>query len=216
MVETDINTNAETYKYLTVYPSALAGTWNLGYGFGADDVGFIRALITELGANWNVDTDNCWATGHSQGADMVQYFAATETDLFQGYGVVCVGINDRIDHVTGGFSGGVKPFVFYYNEDDPNFAYAGDDNHQSAQYTIGFWAGENGTTMGSYTTVSGDTDGYSVTTATSADNSILVYIGSGGSSHGWPPNYGDAIWPQTEADLNLSDLMTDFFATKGL
>lgn len=61
---------AEREGFLLVTPQAVGGVWTVT-GFpmdnGADDLGFITALVDELSSSWSVDADRIYATGMSQG-----------------------------------------------------------------------------------------------------------------------------------------------------
>ncbi|MEO0603328.1 MAG: immunoglobulin-like domain-containing protein, partial [Myxococcota bacterium] len=61
---------AEREGFIVVTPQAMMGVWTVtGFplGNGADDVGFVTALIAELSANYTIDTTRIYATGMSQG-----------------------------------------------------------------------------------------------------------------------------------------------------
>jgi polyhydroxybutyrate depolymerase len=65
---------------IVVYPNADSGRWDAtGYG-SIDDVFFIRALIDQLEADYQIDSARVYATGYSNGADMTYRLACQLAD----------------------------------------------------------------------------------------------------------------------------------------
>lgn len=80
---------------LLVYPAGTGArsrsellTWNAGHCCAAalandvDDVAFFRAMVGELTAEFNVDADRIFVTGHSNGAMMTYRLLAEMSDVF--------------------------------------------------------------------------------------------------------------------------------------
>lgn len=69
-------------------------TWNAGHCCayamqqGVDDIGFFRAMISSLSAEYNIDPDRIYAAGHSNGAIMAYWLAARMSDVFAAVGIV--------------------------------------------------------------------------------------------------------------------------------
>jgi len=91
---------AERGGFIAVYPDGIergrlleARTWNAGGCCGTamkeqvDDVGFIAALIAQLGASYPIDQDRVYVTGHSNGAMMAQRLACELPDLIAAIAV---------------------------------------------------------------------------------------------------------------------------------
>jgi polyhydroxybutyrate depolymerase len=92
--ENGLDAVAERHGFIAVYPDGsgpLAGhllTWNAGEhccGWArdkqVDDVGFLAALLADLGRRIRVDARRVYVTGHSNGAIMAYRFAAERADL---------------------------------------------------------------------------------------------------------------------------------------
>ena len=69
-------------------PASLGPCWNAGIGTGAcraagvDDVGFLRALVTAIAGQANIDLRRVYATGLSNGAAMSHVLACEASDVF--------------------------------------------------------------------------------------------------------------------------------------
>jgi polyhydroxybutyrate depolymerase len=95
--QTEMYVTANANDFLLVFPEGtgvLGGpplytleTWNAGNccGWaqqnGVDDVQFVRDMVAALSAEWNVDGDHVYATGHSNGAMMSYRLGAEAPDL---------------------------------------------------------------------------------------------------------------------------------------
>jgi len=81
-------TKADEIGALVAYPDGLGNTWNAGVCCGlaaandVDDVGFIRAMVTAIGAEGNVDAGHVYVTGLSNGGAMTQRLACEAADVF--------------------------------------------------------------------------------------------------------------------------------------
>ena len=90
---------ADETGVLVVYPDSLGARWNDGRLEAAassgkqpiDDVGFLRALVAELGQRYAIDPERVYAAGFSNGGAMTLRLACEATDVFRGF--VAVGAN---------------------------------------------------------------------------------------------------------------------------
>lgn len=76
---------AEREGFLLVTPQAIRGVWTVtGFplGNGADDFGFITALLEELSQQYNIDSTRIYATGMSQGGFLSFDLACSASDTF--------------------------------------------------------------------------------------------------------------------------------------
>jgi polyhydroxybutyrate depolymerase len=84
---------AERDGFVVVYPDGVGRAWNAGGCCGTamkrdvDDVGFIRAVVAEVGARLDIDPGRVFGAGMSNGAIMA-YRVACETRLFAAIGAV--------------------------------------------------------------------------------------------------------------------------------
>ncbi len=87
-----MSATADAHNFIVVYPEAtgtkflgtLIGAWNTGLDerfAHVDDVGFISALINVLKKDFSVDDARIYATGISNGAQMVYRLACERSDL---------------------------------------------------------------------------------------------------------------------------------------
>ena len=70
-----LDTLADRYGFIVLYPNGLRREWNDGDpgNGGADDVGFVRALIADFSKRYPIDRKRIYATGFSNGATFTQY-----------------------------------------------------------------------------------------------------------------------------------------------
>ena len=79
---------ANQVGFLVAYPDGTDNTWNAGVCCGGavtnnvDDVGFIRAMLTAIGAEGNIDTAQVYVTGLSNGGAMTHRLACEASDVF--------------------------------------------------------------------------------------------------------------------------------------
>lgn len=86
---------ADSGKFVVAYPDGFGQAWNVDGETccgrpareGVDDVGFIRAVVADVGRNVGIDPARVYATGMSNGAIMA-YTLACATDLFAAIGPV--------------------------------------------------------------------------------------------------------------------------------
>ena len=87
-----MNKVADEEKFLVVYPQGTKDQrgnnfFNVGYEFHAsskiDDLGFIKALVTKLTDDYQVNPNHVFATGMSNGGDLSYFLACYASDMFQ-------------------------------------------------------------------------------------------------------------------------------------
>ena len=98
---TGMSAKADKEGFIVVYPdgTGLLGdrilTWNVGFGFGyalrknVDDVGFMKALVANLGTKYSIDRARVYATGISNGGMMSYRLASDASDVFAAVAPVC-------------------------------------------------------------------------------------------------------------------------------
>ncbi len=82
--------------FIAVYPTAIDGSWAIGGAPTAnvrvrpdhDDAGFLDAALTEVIANYPVDTSRLFVTGASRGGFMTQWYVPRSRYAFAGAGTV--------------------------------------------------------------------------------------------------------------------------------
>jgi polyhydroxybutyrate depolymerase len=92
---------ADKEKLVVIMPNGYQNSWNIGEGCGAaflpvhtegiDDVGFVRALLTEVGKHVNIDVGRVYATGFSNGSSLAWRLACDAADIFTAVVPVAAG-----------------------------------------------------------------------------------------------------------------------------
>lgn len=129
--------------HLVVFPnghgrlrSGKMATWNAGNCCGAardeqiDDVGFVRALHTELGKRFQIDPKQVFAAGMSNGAMMSYRLACEASDLFSAITAVAGTDNTRSCQPTRAVS-----VLHIHAKDDERVLYNGGAGKASDQVT---------------------------------------------------------------------------------
>lgn len=81
----DQNGFVAVYPEGTAAPSGRGGTWNIASAQSptdADDVGYVKAILTDLGAHVSIDPARIYATGHSMGGIFSYRLACEMSDSF--------------------------------------------------------------------------------------------------------------------------------------
>ncbi len=89
-----MNTLADRYGFVVVYPDGIEKNWNDGRGttepskMGIDDVKFVRALFEKLKATYPIDAKRVYSTGISNGGMFSYRLACDMSDVFAAIGPV--------------------------------------------------------------------------------------------------------------------------------
>jgi polyhydroxybutyrate depolymerase len=92
----DFDVLADQHGFVVAYPNGVEGHWNEAKVKGpfaakrehVDDVGFLRALVDELGNRYIVDRSRVYVTGVSNGGSMVLRLALETPDFARAYASV--------------------------------------------------------------------------------------------------------------------------------
>lgn len=71
---------AKKNKFITVYPDSIGGEWELKSAKDNPDLDFFDALLSELGAKYNIDLARVYATGFSMGGYFSNLVGCTRSD----------------------------------------------------------------------------------------------------------------------------------------
>ncbi len=214
---------AEEDGFIVAYPEGIGRSWNGGGCCGpamkrdVDDVGFIEAMVAEIGTGIELDRNRLFATGMSNGAIM-SYRLACETDLFAAIapvsGTMLVDCQPphpvSVLHIHGGVDGSVPPDGSVgggtQNIDGPPIA-----------DVISFWMGADGCgepTVSQY----GDDVRVHLTAAQGCDDATAVeYILISDAGHQWPGSSTSDLQGELGADppsqlLDATFEIAGFFA----
>lgn len=139
-----MNSTADQYGFIVVYPEGVGAAWNVGWLFGSqeDDVGFTEAMIDYMASNFNSDRTRTYACGMSNGG-------------FFSYLLACE-IPEKIAaiaSVTGSMVPGQfdtcnpnlrTPILQIHGTQDPTVSYNGTFGiNEGIEDVIDFWVGIN-------------------------------------------------------------------------
>jgi len=153
---TGFDAGADAAGFIVVYPNGTGRrsdrllTWNGGRCCGyameqnVDDVGFVRALLADLGPVANVDARRIYATGMSNGAIMSYRLACELADVVAAIGLVAA--TQNLDACT---PSRPAPVLHIHGDADIHAPYAGGVGAESlvgipfepVETTIAFWVG---------------------------------------------------------------------------
>ncbi|MGB9226956.1 alpha/beta hydrolase family esterase [Mycobacterium sp.] len=192
---------ADAGKFVVAYPDGLDRAWNVNGGGccgrparkDVDDIGFIRATVSDISRNIGIDSHKVYATGMSNGGIM-SYTLACATDIFAAIGPVAgAQLNScQSPHPTS--------VMHIHGTADPVVPYTGGQGFNSmnfppAQESDAFWRKVDQCGNPAVTTAGR----VATSTAGSADNRGVVLITVDGGGHEWPSFAAHMLW--------------DFFAT---
>ena len=115
-----------------------------GYGSGVDDSGYLRRVIEDIQARWNVDEQRIFTIGLSNGGFMGHRMACDHADLVAG--IVSIAGTPDIDASLCAPSEGVHILNIHATEDQIILFDGGVffDTYPSALETVERWLGHNG------------------------------------------------------------------------
>jgi polyhydroxybutyrate depolymerase len=187
---------ANSAKFVVAYPDGLDRSWNAEGGGccghsgrdGVDDLGFIRAAVTDIAKNLRIDPARVYASGMSNGAIM-SYTLACETGIFAAIGPVA---GTQLNQC-----GSPRPtsVMEVHGTADRLVPYqggqgAGAINGPSLQEVNAFW--RNADRCGA--SVANTSDGVTTSTAGCADNRGVVLVTVDGGGHEWPSFATAQLW----------------------
>lgn len=71
---------AETHRFIAAFPEGQYFSWN--YFPSSPDIGFARAIVSQIESTYCVDASRVYASGHSNGAFFAQRLACDASDVF--------------------------------------------------------------------------------------------------------------------------------------
>ena len=207
---------AADYGAWVYLPASRGGAWadDPGALFGADDVGFLDALLTREVSAHALDASRIYGAGYSNGGFMIERLACERPALLAGIALVAATLRDSVASRCTGPSR--TPTVLFNGTRDPIVPYNGVPTLASATNTAAFWAARNQcvATERSVTNLPDldRTDGTTVSVSryTRCVDSVVAQYTINGGGHTWPgtqyANYTLALGPTTgdiDATLEL-------------
>ncbi len=228
----DMNAAADARGFIAVYPDGTGHlqTWNAGHCCGnsvtdqIDDVEFIRALIASLDTHLNIDPDQIFATGMSNGAMMSYRLAAEASDLFAAVGPVAGSIGGQFrprwepyanlpqgDPVSVIAIHGMQDASVQYEGGASNSVFGNGRTDMSVAESIGTWVAHDNCNPEPVTT---ETHAGNIITGvyTCPDGMEVQLITVVDGTHSWPGSEPPTrISPQPSQDIDATTLILDFF-----
>jgi polyhydroxybutyrate depolymerase len=221
------NKIADQNGFLVVYPNGTGRlsdekllTWNGGdcCGFAQekniDDVGFIRAIVTDVQSLARVDTKRIYATGMSNGGSLSQRLACEAADLFAAVAPVAGTLNFSPCTPSQPIS-----VIEFHGTGDQHIPYTGglgpqslvDVDFASVQDSINFWVAANACTSQPQSNSFDDIQ-HNVWTGCTASTAVELYTINGGG-HAWPGGEAGRVdADQPTQTISASQLIWEFFA----
>ncbi len=212
---------------LVVYPNGTGPlkdrllTWNAdnccGYALDhqVDDVGYIRALISRLEQEYNIDPKRIYATGLSNGGMMTYKLGCELSDKLAAIAPVAGALNDPQCKPKAPLS-----VIAFHGTSDLHVLYQGghpiqkadlrhDRIDRSVAYSVGFWVNHNHCAPAPKKTQTGAITQEVYSGCDGNANVTLYSVQRGG--HAWPggKSYLGGVEPTQE--ISATQLMLDFF-----
>lgn len=223
--QTEMYVTADANDFLLVFPEGtglLGGpplytleTWNAGNCCGwaqqnaVDDVQFVRDMVAALAAEWNVDLNHVYATGHSNGGMMSYRLGAEAPDL-----ITAIAPNAAALGVAPPVASDI-PVLAMHGKLDTNVPFQGGvgsgpsgTDFRSQRESILPFARANGVTGYSLQETRGQALRYEGQGATGSPIHYW-YLRDGG--HSWP-GHGSAFGDPVNMDIDANDEIWAFFA----
>jgi polyhydroxybutyrate depolymerase len=218
---------ADEKTFIVVYPngSGLLGdkllTWNGGTCCGyavkqnIDDVGFIRALIADIGSSYKVDLKRVYATGLSNGGIFSYRLACDASDIFAAIGPVSGTLNSFPCEPREPVS-----VIHFHGTADEHLPYNGGVGDKSlagvpfasVKDSVDFWVKFDQCGAVPQTEKFSDIQ-HDVYSNCAGGTAVELYTIIGGK-HAWPGSSGPA-WPggdQPTQSISATNIMWSFFA----
>lgn len=217
---------AEETGFAVVYPEGIGRRWNTRT-FGpdsVDDVGYLKALVGHLLAEYNFDAERVYLTGASNGGFMTYLLAVELTGVFAAVAPVMAtmpkAVADQANETD------AVPIMVIHGTEDSIVPYDGRDAETEPQggrpvldipETVRFWARLNGAADTPKTVELADTvtdDGTRVVRDEYAGDTPAIELRIVGGGHTWPG--GERLWPEfivgrISRDVNATEMIWEFF-----
>lgn len=201
---TDFRAISEVEGFIVVQPNGISGSWNAGpkccdpaFSAGYDDIGYMRALRNKLlSLGFNIDINNVFADGMSNGGYLAHAIACEDSDLFTGISSVVASM--PYPDVNDCLPSGPKPVLMISG---------GDDNLADRETSFNRWL-ELNNCSGTPTTENFGV--FTCSTYTSCDAGVeTTHCVGAGVGHCWPGTPFTVY--SCNQDLDASQYTWDFF-----
>lgn len=191
--------------FIVCYPDGRGRRWNTDPDARPDDVGYLRALVAALAAEYPVDLDRVYVTGASNGGFLSWLLACEAADTFAAVAPVMATLPENIATAC---ASAAMPICVVHGTDDPVVPYDGFELGGGPAASRGvlpipeavaFWVTRNGADTAPVIEVLSNPDPRDPTVTVSerylnpGGAEVLLYRVEGGG-HTWPG--GGEIWPR--------------------
>ena len=219
----NMNDVADEHGFVVAYPQGTRDEdsnrfFNVGYAFHPgvtiDDVGFVKAIVSQLQSNLGASEENVFATGMSNGGEMSYMLACQAADVFKSVASVS-GIMFESFASDCTPARAISIFEIHGTADDVNW-YGGDPTgeggwgpYRGIEDGIDFWTATNDLSQQESSSLpdTDSSDGSDITFerhwSDDSDIEVWLYRVNGGG-HDWPGNEGNM-------DINSSESVWSFF-----
>ncbi len=222
---------ADANNFIVVFPDGVDHGWNDGRQpagtTSVDDVGFTRAMVERLEADYKIDKGRVYATGFSNGGFFVYRLAIELPDTFAAVAPVAANLGEPLASGTKlskpvsvcQIEGTADPLV-PWGGGTVGGGLADRGSCISAGDTISFWVGADGAsgTPSTFALPDADPDdGSNVLEKTYSggrEGSEVIQYEVTGGGHAWPGGWqylGVRIIGSTNRDFDAGEAMWDFF-----
>ena len=215
------NAQSDADGFIVVYPNA-SGTqmsWNGGHCCGeasannVDDVGFVRAIISEVSTSLNIDPKRIYATGFSNGAILVYRLACEMSDQIAAIGPVSA--TQAVEDLPNCQPARPVPIIHFHGTDDEPNPYDGGETPAGAHFisvedAMRFWTEMDGCPAQPQQTESGSIL-HDVYAPCESGAAVELYTIEGGL-HAWPG--GEAVsarMGEPTMEISATALLWEFF-----
>ncbi len=231
---TGLNQSANKNGFIVVYPYGTTNrrfgplSWNGGiccnyaYETGVDDVGFINALIDELVANYNVNSEKVYVTGFSNGGILANLVATKLPDKVSGAAIVSGAIaskqTEEEEYTYIQKSETPVPVVIFHGKNDGSISFNGGESSDpvvefaSAYDMVNFWL-ENNKCEKHPTEISRGANYTKEVYSSCEGGSNVVFYAINDGKHEWPGWRLNPIKNIMGKGLKANDLIWDFFSS---
>ncbi|MCU0694350.1 MAG: hypothetical protein MUF54_23425 [Polyangiaceae bacterium] len=204
-----MNTKADEKGFIVVYPWGTGRQLSFNAGLccgpaaanGVDDVGFVRAVVTDVSARARVNRKRVYATGMSNGGFLAHRLGCEASDIIAAIAPVAGvnGVPNKCDPRR------PVPVMHFHGTDDRVVAYNGGGKFPGVQETVNDWATRNGCTGAPAQSFNGG-NSRCVTRSGCRRGAEVTLCTINGGGHEWPGG-GRSV-----ATLNATDHMWNFFS----
>jgi polyhydroxybutyrate depolymerase len=214
------DTIADRERFIVVYPTGVDTIWNTfsnPYHSGADDAGFISALIDTLYRDYHINLNRVYATGMSNGGFMSYKLACELSERIAAIAPLSGALTDSMRYYS--HPSRPMPVLHIHGTSDFLVGYNGGLVNISVANTLLYWREYNNCPLTEVVTQLPNTNTQDNSTVTKyewlpCDNQseVIHYkVNSGG--HTWPGSsvtFG-GLGGNTNYDVNASEVIWEFF-----